>query len=150
MLTGFGKTGRRGPVRGRERALCLPGHGNGAAGCAGMHAATRRARERWAAQNGVASRCWFRLAATGGFATAEAAGVSDAHRHRHLRPSKRACGALAREKGMCTTRQDTRVISEKSLTKTTLQLTLKLIFTENAHEQCRPSVRRNDFGMWGF
>ena len=44
---------------GRGRALCLPGHDDGAAVCAGMHEATRRAREHWAVQNSVASRCWL-------------------------------------------------------------------------------------------
>ena len=91
-----------------------------------MHEATRRAREQWAAQNGVTSRCWLRLAATGGSATAEAAGVGDARRHRRLHPSKRGCGALAREKGLCATLQGAWVIGDKSLTKTTLKITLKL------------------------
>ena len=66
------------------------------------------------------------LAATGGSATAEAAGVGDARRHRHLHPSKRACGALARGKRLCAKRQGARVIGDKSLTKTTLKITLKL------------------------
>ena len=57
------------------------------------------------------------LAATGGSATAEATGVSDAHCHRHLRPSKRACGALAREERPSTTRQGAQLIDDKSLTK---------------------------------
>ena len=126
MLTGFGKTGRRGPVRGRERALCLPGHDNGAAGCAGMHAATRRARERWAAQNGVASRCWFRLAATGGFATAESAGIGEALRHRHLRPSKGACGAQVQKERPCAACQGALVIDDKAPTKNDTVNTLKL------------------------
>ena len=117
LWVGFDRTGRRGPVGGRGRALCLSGHGDGAAVCAGMHEATRRAREHWAVQNGVASRSWLRLAATGGSATAEAAGVEDARRHRRLRPSKRACGALAREKGPCAKRQGARVISDNTLTK---------------------------------
>ena len=86
-------------------------------GCAGMHEATWRAREQWAAQNSVTGRCWLRLAATGGSATAEAAGIGDARRHRRLRPSKRACGALVKEKGPCATRQGARVISDNSLTK---------------------------------
>ena len=66
------------------------------------------------------------LAATGDSAIAEAAGVGDARCHRHLRPSKRACGALAREKGPCAKLQGARVIGDKSLTKTTLKITLKL------------------------
>ena len=57
------------------------------------------------------------LAATGGFAIAEAIGVGDARRHRHLRPSKRACGALARDKGLGATRQGARMIGDKSLTE---------------------------------
>ena len=114
---GFDGTGRRGPVGGRERALCLPGHGDGAAGCAGMHEATRRAGERWAAPNGVASWHCLLLAARGGFATAEAAISGDARRHRHLCPSKEACGALAREERPCATRQGGQLIDDKALTK---------------------------------
>ena len=87
-----------------------------------MHEATRRAREHRAAQNSVASRGRLRLAATGGSATAEAAGVEDACRHRRLHPSKRACAALAKGKGPCEKRQGARAISANTLTKTTLQL----------------------------
>ena len=90
-------------------------------GCAGMHEATQRARERWAAQNSVTGRCWLRLAATGGSATAEAAGAGDARRHRRLCTSKRPCGALARGKRMCAKRQGARVISDLSSQKMTLQ-----------------------------
>ena len=104
----------------------MSGHGDGAAVCDGMHEATRRARGHWAVPNGVASWHGLSLAATGGSATAKAAGVGDARCHRHLHPSKRACGALTREKGPCATRQCARVIGEKSLTKTTLKITLKL------------------------
>ena len=50
---GFDGTGRRGSVGGRERAQCLPGHGDGTAGCAGVHEATRSYQEDWAAPNGV-------------------------------------------------------------------------------------------------
>ena len=50
---GFDGTGRRGPVGGRECAQCLPGHGDGTAGCAGVHEATRSYQEDWAAPNGV-------------------------------------------------------------------------------------------------
>ena len=50
---GFDGTGRCGPVGGRERAQCLPGHGDGAMGCAGVHEATRSYQEDWAAPNGV-------------------------------------------------------------------------------------------------
>ena len=57
------------------------------------------------------------LAATGGFATAEAAGVGDARRHRHLRPSKRACGALVKEERPCATRQGALMIDGNTLTK---------------------------------
>ena len=118
--------GRRRPVGGRERALCLPGHGNGAAVCAGMHEATRRARGHWAAPDSVASWRWLPLAATGGSATAEAAGVGDARRHRHLRPSKRACGALVKEERSCATRQGALVSDDKALTKNDTDKTLKL------------------------
>ena len=61
---GFDGTGWRGPVGGRECALCLPGHGDSAAGCAGMHEATRRVGERWAAPNGVVPPFCFLSAAT--------------------------------------------------------------------------------------
>ena len=81
------------------------------------------------------------LAATGGSATAEAAGVGDARRHRHLHPSKRVCGALAREKGPCATRQGARAIGDESLTKNdTEEDSETLNFSECAQEQCRPSV----------
>ena len=65
------------------------------------------------------------LAATGGSATAEAVGIGDARRHRHLRPSKRACGALAKEKGPCATRQSALVIDDKALRKNDTDKTLK-------------------------
>ena len=84
-------------------------------GCAGMHEATRRAREQWAAQNGVASRSRLHSAATGGPATAEAAGVEDARCHRRLRPSKRACGALYKKEQQCARRQRALVRSTPSL-----------------------------------
>ena len=70
-----------------------------------------------AVQNGVTGRCWLRLAATGGPATAKAAGIEDARRHRRLGPSKRSCGALARGKRWCAKCQGARVISDHSLTK---------------------------------
>ena len=122
----FDGTGRRGPVGGRGRALCLPGHGDGVAVCAGMHEATRRARGHWAAPHGVASWLWLPLAATGGSATAEAAGIGNARRHRHLRPSKRACIALVKEERPCATRQGALVIDDKALTKNNTDKTLKL------------------------
>ena len=125
-MGGFDRTGRRGPVSGRGCALCLTGHGDGAAVCAGMHEATWRARGRWAAPDGVASWRWLPLAATGGSATAEAAGVGDARRHRHLRPSKRACIALVKEERPCATRQGALVIDDKALTKNDTDKTLKL------------------------
>ena len=125
-MGGFDGTGRRGPVGGRGRALCLPGHGDGAAVCVGMHESTRRARGHWAAPDSVAS--WLRppLAATGGSATTEAAGVGDARRHRHMRLSKRACGALVKEERPCATRQGALVIDDKALTKNDTVNTLKL------------------------
>ena len=125
-MGGFDRTGWRGPVGGRGHALCLTGHGDGVAVCAGMYEATRRARGRWAALDGVASWRWLPLAATGGSATIEAAGVSDARRHRHLRPSKRACGALVKEERPCATRQGALVIDDKALTKNDTDKTLKL------------------------
>ena len=64
------------------------------------------------------------LAATGGSATAEAAGTGDARRHRRLRPCKRPCGAPARGKRLCANRQGARVISDHSLTKNTAKLNL--------------------------
>ena len=91
-----------------------------------MHEATRRARERWAAPDGVASWHGLSLAAMGGSAIAEAAGVGDARRHRHLRPSKRACGALVKEERPCATRQGALVIDDKALTKNDTDKTLKL------------------------
>ena len=82
-----------------------------------MHEATRRARERWAAPDGIASWHGLSLVAMGGSATVEATGVGDARRHRHLHPSKRACGALAREERPCATRQGALVMDDKPLTK---------------------------------
>ena len=61
------------------------------------------------------------FAATGGSATAEAAGVDDARRHRHLHPSKRACGALAREERPCATRQGALLIGDNTLTKNDIE-----------------------------
>ena len=87
-------TGVARPVGGREHVPCLPGHGDGATGVRWHGRDTRRARGCWAAPDGVASWLWLPLAATGGSATAEVADVEVPHRHRHLRPSKRACGAL--------------------------------------------------------
>ena len=46
-------TGRRGSVGGRERVQCCRATATVQRGCAGVHEATRRARERWAARNGV-------------------------------------------------------------------------------------------------
>ena len=46
-------TGRRGSVGGRERVQCCRATAIVQRGCAGVHEATRRARERWAARNGV-------------------------------------------------------------------------------------------------
>ena len=90
------------------------------------------------------------LAAMGGSATAEAAGVGDARRHRRLRPSNRTCYALVKEKGPWATRQGARVIGDNSLTKNDTANSEFSELSENAQEQCRPSVRRNDFGMWGI
>ena len=46
-------TGRRGSVGGRERVQGCRATATVQRGCAGVHEATRRARERWAARNGV-------------------------------------------------------------------------------------------------
>ena len=46
-------TGRRGSVGGRERVQSCRATATVQRGCAGMHEATRRARERWVARNGV-------------------------------------------------------------------------------------------------
>ena len=101
MLTSVGlvllKTALRGPIDGRERVLCLSGHDDSAAACAGKQMAMRRPRVLWAVLDGAESWRWLLLAATGGSAIAEVAGVGEARRHRHLRPSKRACGALDRK-----------------------------------------------------
>ena len=94
----------------------------------------------WAVLDGAESWRWLSLAATGGSATAEAAGIGEARRHRHLRPSKRACGALVKEKGPCATRLGARVISDNSLTKNDTAEPEFTELTENAHEQFRPSV----------
>ena len=57
------------------------------------------------------------FAAIGGSATAKAAGIGNARRHRHLRSSKRACGALVKEERPCATRQGALVIDDKPLKK---------------------------------
>ena len=44
--------------------------------------------------DGAVWQGWPLLAATGGSATAEDAGVGETRRHRRLRPSKRPCGAV--------------------------------------------------------
>ena len=49
----FDRTGRRGPVGDSEHVPCLPGHGDGTAGCVGVHEATQSYQEDWAAPNGV-------------------------------------------------------------------------------------------------
>ena len=49
--------GWRGPVSGVERVPCLPATVAVPRACAGVHEATRRARERWAAWNGVLPWC---------------------------------------------------------------------------------------------
>ena len=81
LLHGFVITVLRGPVGGRERALCLPGHGDGAAVRAGEQTATRRPRVIWAVVDGAESCSRTLLAATGGSAIAEAAGVGETRRH---------------------------------------------------------------------
>ena len=49
--------GWRGPVGGGEHVPCLPAMVAVLRACAGVHEATRRARERWAARNGVLPWC---------------------------------------------------------------------------------------------
>ena len=49
--------GWRGPVGSGERVPCLPAMVAVPRACAGVHEATRRARERWAARNGVLPWC---------------------------------------------------------------------------------------------
>ena len=55
----FDRTGRRGPVGGREHVPCLPGHGDGATGVRWHGRDTRRAKGLWAALNGVLPWCAF-------------------------------------------------------------------------------------------
>ena len=88
-------------VSGREQALCCSGHGDGATAHAGKQTATRMPRVARAVLDGAESWCWLPLAATGGSVTAEVAGVGEARRHRHLRPSKEACGALDKKEEQC-------------------------------------------------
>ena len=59
----------------------------------------------WAVLDGAESWRWLPLVATGGSATAEAAGVGEARRHRHFRQSKRVCGALDKKEKQCARRQ---------------------------------------------
>ena len=51
----------------------------------------------WAVLDGAERWCWSLLAATGGSATAEAAGVGETRHHRRWCPNKRVCGALDKE-----------------------------------------------------
>ena len=71
----------------------------------------------WAVLDGAERWCWSLLAATGGSATAEVAGVGEARRHRHLRPSKRACGALVKEERPCAMRHGALLIGDNTLMK---------------------------------
>ena len=50
-----------------------------------------------AVPDGAVLQGWPLLAATGGSAITEDAGVGGTRRHRRLRPSKRPCGALDKE-----------------------------------------------------
>ena len=133
------------PVGGREHALCCSGHGDGAAACKGKRTATRRLRVAWAVLDGTESWCWLPLAATGGSATAEVAGVGEARCHRHLLPSKRAWGALDKEG-----EQGARIQGgywrdrRRVLTKRHCRLnpdTESLNFSESRQKQCMPGVR---------
>ena len=56
--------GRRGPVGGRERALCVPRHGDGAACVRWRGNGTRSHQGVWAAPNGVVPTFCFLSAAT--------------------------------------------------------------------------------------
>ena len=98
-------TGRRGSVGGRERVQCCRATATVQRGCAGVHEATRRARERWAARNGVEPPFLSPVGCNGVSAAARHAGVggqgaTDAGKM----PSARA-GVLAREKKARATRQ---------------------------------------------
>ena len=105
----------------------MPGHGDGAAACAEAGVATRRLRVAWAVLDGAKSWCWLLLAATGGSATAEAAGVGEARCHRHLRPSKSVSVLWIRRRSRVQrARACTGEIDDKSLKKTTLTVELQL------------------------
>ena len=143
----FDRTGRRGPVSGRERVPCLPATVAVPRACAGTHEATRRAEGRWAARNGVERPFLSPVGCNGVSAAARHAGVggqgaTDAGKT----PSARA-GVLAREKKPRATRQaHCQRVSEADGRKTTL----KSEFSKFAKEQCSSGVRQNVFGLWGF
>ena len=59
----------------------------------------------WAVLDGAERWCWSLLAAMGGSATAEVAGVGETRRIRRLRPSKRPCGAPDKKKEQGARRQ---------------------------------------------
>ena len=81
----------------------------------------------WAVLDGAESWRWLPLAATGGSATAEAAGVSEARHHRHLRPFKSASVLWIRRRSRVQrARACTGEIDDKSLKKTTLTIELQL------------------------
>ena len=86
-----------GHVGGRERALRLSGHGDGAAACTREGMATRSSLVVCAVPNGAVLQGWPLLAATGGSATAEDAGAGEPRRHRRSQTAKQACGALDKE-----------------------------------------------------
>ena len=62
-----------GPVGGRERALCLSGHGDCAAARTGKKTATRRLLVVWAVLDGAVPRCASLAAAAGAAAAAHGA-----------------------------------------------------------------------------
>ena len=67
--------GRRGSVGGREGVQGCRATATVQRGCAGVHEATRRARERWAARNGVEPPFLFPVGCNGVSAAARHAGV---------------------------------------------------------------------------
>ena len=87
-------TGRRGSVGDRERVQCCRATATVQRGCAGVHEATRRARERWAARNGVEPPFLPPDGCNGVSAAARHAGAGGQGRHRRREDAKRACRML--------------------------------------------------------
>ena len=94
--------GWRGPVGGGERVPCLPATVAVLRACAGVHEATRRARERWAARNGVEPPFLSPVGCNGVSAAARHAGAGGQGRHRRREDAKRACGGAGQgERAAC-------------------------------------------------